>query len=67
MKSSGEKVIDTQFHFAPNYFVEHGFNNPTKGDGYSIGGKIVVPKSSGTVDYDCRKSSRFNFKFINIF
>ncbi len=49
VKSPEESVIDTQFHFAPNYFVEHGFENPDKGNGYSIGGKVLVPKSSGTV------------------
>ncbi|MGB0839536.1 MAG: GMC family oxidoreductase, partial [Chitinophagales bacterium] len=50
VKSSPEQpAIDTQYHFAPNYFVQHGFKNPKKGNGYSIGGKILNPSSKGTV------------------
>jgi len=47
--SSDQAAIDTQYHFAPNYFIEHGFQNPKKGNGYSIGGKILNPSSVGTV------------------
>ncbi len=47
--SPDETVIDTQYHFAPNYFLSHGLKNPSSGNGYSIGGKLLVPKSSGTV------------------
>ena len=47
--SPDENVIDIQYHFAPNYFVSHGLENPKKGNGYSIGGKVLVPKSTGTV------------------
>jgi choline dehydrogenase len=47
--SEKEKAPDVQYHFAPNYFLNHGFSNPTKGNGFSIGGKILVPKSSGTI------------------
>ncbi len=50
VKSSPEEVApDIQYHFGPCFFVEHGFRNPTKGNGYSIGGKVLVPKSRGTV------------------
>ncbi len=50
IKSSPDQVaIDTQYHFAPNYFVQHGFENPKKGNGFSIGGKVLNPSSKGTV------------------
>jgi len=50
VKSSPDQpAIDTQYHFAPNYFASHGFENPAKGNGYSIGGKILNPTSKGTV------------------
>lgn len=50
VKSSPDQpAIDIQFHFAPNYFVEHGFKNPKTGNGYSIGGKVLNPSSTGTV------------------
>ena len=45
-----ENVPDMQIHFGPAYFVEHGFSNPKKGNGFSIGGKVLVPKSKGRVD-----------------
>lgn len=48
--SDSQPSADIQYHFAPNYFVEHGFQNPTKGNGFSIGGKIVNPSSKGTVN-----------------
>lgn len=49
VKSSPDQpAVDTQFHFGPGYFIEHGFVKP-KGYGYSIGGKIVNPSSKGTV------------------
>lgn len=50
VKSSPDQpAVDIQYHFAPNYFIEHGFNNPKKGNGYSIGGKVLNPSSRGTV------------------
>ncbi len=50
VKSSPEQpAVDTQYHFAPAYFVEHGFNSPKKGNGFSIGGKVLNPSSKGTV------------------
>jgi len=52
-----QPAVDIQYHFAPNYFVEHGFKNPKKGNGYSIGGKILNPTSTGTVKLS---SNNFN-------
>lgn len=50
VKSSPDQpAVDTQYHFGPCYFVNHGFDNPTKGHGYSIGGKVLNPTSTGTV------------------
>lgn len=40
---------DVQYHFGPAYFVEHGLKSPKKGNGYSIGGKLLNPSSMGTV------------------
>lgn len=40
---------DIQFHFGPCYFLQHGFDNPRRGFGYSIGGKVLNPASRGTV------------------
>ena len=50
IKSSPDlPAADTQFHFGPGYFMEHGFANPKKGFGYSIGGLVMNPSSRGTV------------------
>jgi len=38
---------DLQFHFGPTYFVNHGFDNPKSGQGFSIGPTLVYPKSVG--------------------
>jgi len=57
VKSSPDQpAIDTQYHFAPNYFLEHGFIKP-KGNGFSIGGKVLNPKSTGKVSLS---SGRFD-------
>ncbi|MFT6709104.1 MAG: choline dehydrogenase [Flavobacteriales bacterium] len=40
---------DVQYHFGPAYFVAHGLKSPKKGNGYSIGGKLLNPSSMGTV------------------
>ena len=37
---------DLQFHFAPNYFGRHGFDNPD-GHGMSLGATLVLPLSRG--------------------
>lgn len=47
--SPDEPVPDMQYHFAPNFFEEHGLGNPKKGQGFAIGGKLLIPKSKGTV------------------
>ena len=43
-----ENAPDIQLHFGPAYFIEHGFNKPG-GTGYSVGPKVLVPRSKGTV------------------
>ncbi len=47
--SNDQPAVDTQFHFGPAYFEEHGFKGPKTGNGYSIGGKVLNPSSNGTV------------------
>ncbi|MFZ6052570.1 GMC family oxidoreductase [Halocola ammonii] len=50
VKSSSQlSQPDIQYHFGPAYFMEHGMNPPKKGNGYSIGGKLLNPESMGTV------------------
>jgi choline dehydrogenase len=39
---------DVQYHFAPGYFMNHGFVKP-KGNGYALGPCLLTPKSRGTV------------------
>jgi choline dehydrogenase len=39
---------DVQFHFAPAYFLRHGFDNP-KGHGFSIGATVLRPQSRGEI------------------
>lgn len=41
-------VPDLQFHFAPAYFVNHGFDNP-RGHGFCIGATLVWPRSVGAL------------------
>jgi len=40
---------DLQFLFAAAYFVEHGFQNPKTGNGYSFGPTLIAPFSIGEV------------------
>lgn len=47
--SKAEKYPDLQLHFTPCYLIAHGFENPNIGNGFSIAGKVLVPKSAGTV------------------
>jgi len=50
IKSSADQTaVDIQYHFGPAYFVSHGLENPKKGNGYSIGSKVLNPTSKGTV------------------
>ncbi len=39
---------DMQFHFAPAYFIDHGFGSPET-DGMAIGATLVDVKSRGTI------------------
>ncbi|MFC6766926.1 GMC family oxidoreductase [Natrinema soli] len=39
---------DIQFHFAPSYFVDHGFDNPD-GHGFSLGALRLRPDSRGRI------------------
>ena len=39
---------DVQLHFAPVFFVEHGFKNPP-GHGFSLGALLLTPKSAGRI------------------
>jgi choline dehydrogenase len=39
---------DIQFHFAPVYFIDHGFKNP-EGHGFTVGPTLLTPRSRGTV------------------
>ena len=47
--SPDQPTVDTQFHFGPCYFVNHGFDNPKRGNGYSIGGLVLNPTSKGSI------------------
>jgi len=38
---------DLQFHFAPCYFIRHGFLNPKQGYGFSLGATFIQPQSTG--------------------
>lgn len=44
----GLSAPDLQFHFAPAYFLRHGFDNPS-GAGYSFGPTLICPESKGQV------------------
>jgi choline dehydrogenase len=40
---------DQQLLFAPCYYIEHGFGNPKKGNGYTLAGNLLTPQSRGFV------------------
>ena len=44
-----ESRPELQFHFAPSYFMEHGFENPETGRGLSIGSTQLRPESRGRI------------------
>jgi choline dehydrogenase len=41
-------IPDLQFHFAPVYFINHGFTRP-QGHGFMIGPTLIHPKSRGCI------------------
>ncbi len=41
-------VPDIQYHFAPAYFVDHGFQR-LEGDGFTIGAVLIHPRSRGSI------------------
>ncbi len=49
MRTRPERTTpDLQFHFAPNYFVEHGFSNP-EGHGFTFGPTLLHSESRGEI------------------
>ncbi|MDX2247252.1 MAG: GMC family oxidoreductase N-terminal domain-containing protein [Bacteroidia bacterium] len=46
---SGLEGPDIQFHFAPGFFMNHGFDTPPKGHGFSYGPTLLQPESVGEV------------------
>ena len=44
----GLAECDLQLHFAPVYFVAHGFKNP-QGHGFSLGAVLLTPQSRGRI------------------
>ena len=50
--SPDEPAPDLQYHFAPSYFLRHGFDNPAKGRGFSIGVTQLRPESRGRISLD---------------
>ncbi|MEZ4828510.1 MAG: GMC family oxidoreductase N-terminal domain-containing protein [Bacteroidia bacterium] len=46
---SGLAGPDIQFHFAPGFFMNHGFDTPPKGHGFSYGPTLLQPESVGEV------------------
>lgn len=45
----GLEAPDMQYHFAPAYYVRHGFENPKTGNGFGIGATLICPYSRGEV------------------
>jgi choline dehydrogenase len=41
-----------QYHFAPCFYVDHGRQNPTRGNGFTIGPTLVTPRSRGELSLD---------------
>ena len=46
--AKGLDAPDIQFHFAPAFYLEHGFTKPP-GHGFSIGPTLVAPTSRGRI------------------
>lgn len=45
----GLEQPDIQYHFAPAFFIDHGFANPKGRFGFSIGATLIRPRSRGAV------------------
>ncbi|NBC09465.1 MAG: choline dehydrogenase [Bacteroidetes bacterium] len=45
----GLQAPDLQWHFAPGYFLRHGFDNPKRGNGMGLGTTLICPYSRGEV------------------
>jgi choline dehydrogenase len=45
----GLEAPDLQYHFAPGFFLEHGFRNPEAKRGYTAGAVVLTPESRGRV------------------
>ena len=50
--SPDEPAPDLQYHFGLAYFMRHGFDNPEKGRGFSIGTTQLRPGSRGRITLD---------------
>lgn len=46
---SGIEGPDLQYHFAPGFFMNHGFDTPGRGHGFSYGPTLLQPESVGEV------------------
>jgi choline dehydrogenase len=46
--AAGRSTPDLQFHFAPAYFMDHGFQNPD-GDGFTLAPTLLDPASVGEI------------------
>lgn len=50
VRTDGDRSVpDLQFHFAPGYFMRHGFDNPEEGHGLSLGATQLRPESRGRI------------------
>lgn len=47
--SPQEPAPDLQLHFAPAFYIRHGFDNPKRKNGYSLGITLVAPESVGAL------------------
>ncbi|MCB0847486.1 MAG: GMC family oxidoreductase N-terminal domain-containing protein, partial [Bacteroidetes bacterium] len=52
----GLRGPDIQYHFAPGFFMNHGFDNPKHGHGFSIGPTLLQPMSIGEVRIESNSS-----------
>lgn len=55
---------DLQYHFAPVYYINHGFTTP-EGHGYTIGPTLVTPRSRGRITLHSTDPSQHPAIFAN--